>query len=1145
MTIEQLYRDWSAGDPAARELLAQQHWFSCLADFDPLTAEALPQALGAVLRKPVSDEAGGVVRDRLWRLVEHARASMEKLFRELNESPRREHAVLPLRAVRELDTASFMALSRRPGRTIREKLAGKPYMQAVRHFQSIDLPENRLLKALAERLQELLELRTSLFGEAQDREDGFRGLLETIQSWLASDEAGEIGRWDNLPPNNTLLTHRDYRAVYDAWCWLQTLDDDLVKDAANRNKRRKAVLEWTKYREMYAAGKKRGFLFAEMPVTFDYDHFEISAWTENPIAIPAEGCGHPAPQDPVPAPDGVCVDLTDLFPRFSVADAGTKTFSAPFAWQQWQKESESVDIDLFRADAACLHADAATVTAPDLFFSAGQPDFSRDPALLERAARVFAEKLRETFETGELVWLVPDALNDFELDIIRRNLNACFPEAEPLPRSVAAVFEKTDFSKLHPGHAVVVLDSVGGRLCATKLEAKRDEKLARRLPETNGFYWEHHPTVLLQTGDLPEHPSAQTTPFIQGMATVDENGNWMPPLPKPLPVFGDETMLRNDKRIGNFQRIINLAESPVQGGIRLHAWQKRAGDIPLWRDRIPELSIKVKAHGVYRRISLVARGTTVHPIRGIPVVIPVKNDTGQPTTFTLPMGRNNYLIPLYIGENDEQLGFSAQLRSKDFPLGQDTECDLELTFTYGADDPYCLVFKPRNSALRPIRAIWERTKEEIVTNASAPIYPNSLDWEKLRHFSARNGKEVSDLLKWAQTGTEWQIKELSAYPEKRFTGRIASEWLTDKKGLSFTFAECDELGSNVFIHEKQFMIKGSHSLLDIDDSLTFGVREEADGRYTGIHVAQENFTNEDCDNAMERRFRALYVPVIRIWRDGRSIYTSKCPSDFAKTMKDRILRLRSLLDKDTLPDSIKREIRFLLSCMHRDAPDEIVQWLTGQVNSWKSHERIAIDLEGADYDRMVRAVGFALGDLSQVWQKRLFKMLVSKPNPNSLRALAYAIWRDKHVVEHFSLSNLQAVLEALSDMLEDIARHPKNEQEGTDQYLDWGHTAREAMELLLGLLRTRSSSNPEIRMVLQPHQKITKELDQCVGDVAAALEKERFRLTSRVRLGKLGKHKDDPRPDLVYALQLYLTGDDGANAIEITGISDTGDNDDF
>jgi hypothetical protein len=221
MTLIELYQSLGAdgeNGENSRALLYQTHWFALNVDFDPKTGEALPQALSAFLSKVARPATEEMLHDRLWRITEHARPSVERLFRTLNESPRREQAMLPIHAVRELDASSFIKLSNRPGRNIREKLAGKPYMQAVRRFQSVDLPENRLLKEVVRRLAKLLELRKGFLGEEDT-------LLVKIQSWLFSDDAQAIGPWKNLPPNNTLLSHRDYRRVWGAGRWLETLDD--------------------------------------------------------------------------------------------------------------------------------------------------------------------------------------------------------------------------------------------------------------------------------------------------------------------------------------------------------------------------------------------------------------------------------------------------------------------------------------------------------------------------------------------------------------------------------------------------------------------------------------------------------------------------------------------------------------------------------------------------------------------------------------------------------------------------------------------------------------------------------------------------------------------------------------------------------
>ena len=198
ITLQKVYIDYHAKEKYARTLLGQLDWFFRIADFDPKTGLALPQLLTCFLAKVTQPANDFLVLDRLWRITEHSRASVERLFRSLNKSPRREQVLLPVHSVRELDANSFIKLSNRPGRTIREKLAGKQYMQAVRRFQSIDLPENRLLKAFLRHLAKLLELRRDCLGHEDE-------LLQKIQSWLRSDEAQAIGKWDNLPPNNTLL----------------------------------------------------------------------------------------------------------------------------------------------------------------------------------------------------------------------------------------------------------------------------------------------------------------------------------------------------------------------------------------------------------------------------------------------------------------------------------------------------------------------------------------------------------------------------------------------------------------------------------------------------------------------------------------------------------------------------------------------------------------------------------------------------------------------------------------------------------------------------------------------------------------------------------------------------------------------------
>ena len=1107
MTLTELYQLQSEAGQAgndARELLAQTHWFAFNAEFDPKTGDALPQPLSAFLTKIASGKNVEVKHDRLYRITEHARPSILRLFRSLNENPRREHALLPVRAVRELDASSFIKLSTRPGRNIREKLAGKPYLQAVRRFQSVDLTENRLLKAFVSRLLEMLELRHKCLDEAEDE------LVVRIQSWLNTDEAHAISPWNNLPPNNTLLSHRDYRRIWDSWRWLQSLDDNIARDFSQLNDRHKTMQIWNQYAQMYREGTH---YFADMPILFAYDDFKVEPWTSTPLTSKAKGkikrfVSCPSVTQPA------CIDLAYLHPLYATTTSNRQENRENYLWQEWSNEDETVAMGLFDSDAAHLHPNTTTISLPDLLFS---HDDTYTGKHLDRAAQAFTNRLSKTFQPDQLLWLVPDVLNDFDLEITRRNINARFPNAQPLPRSVAAIFEQVDYARLNNGFAVVVIDTIGGATTATKLIARFDQKLKKQIPETKGFYWERCPTVILSRG---KHQASQIDNL--DMITVDADGKWHNRIQPLEPSFIDQQTLRQDSRIGQFAFVINISRSTVAGGVRLYGLQQQAGDIPLWRDQIPELSIKVMLNGRYQRFYLVSRGTTVVPVRGQSVSIPVKSH------FTLPAGKRFYQFPIFQGENEDETGYSARLNSPAFPLKQDSECSLQLTFEYGADEPYKLVFTPIDKLFTPIRATWQRTEEIIITDAPAPGYPKPSSWDNLRHVTKLNSDETSDLMEWFINAVDYLDRDLFIRPRPRTVGVLTTDWIKNE----FAFASCDDVEEDVFIHQNSFVRGVDFSSFEEGDDISFELQER-DGRYSGWKVAStdyheetrlRDFAGDDQNNLCSKIRTRLYFPIIRTWRDGHSLSDRQCPKEFKLKAQAKINYLAKLVGLNEIPDQIKYEIFFLMSCMHKDAPDECVQWITEQVES--------------GHIRDPRAVGFALGDLSQRWQQYIFDQLVSPPNHSAISVFAYAIWREQHFVEKFTISNLTALLNSILNRLKNLTpTRAKNKWAKRD----WVRDTAEPLELLLGLLRTRASDNTEIRMLLQPHQDITKKLAEQVDRVEDVMTQSRASLFSRVQID-VKKPKGVRSSDLIYSLRLYLTGDDGANTIHITSISDD-DND--
>ncbi|WP_430443849.1 MAG: hypothetical protein ACQZ2J_23440 [Pseudomonas piscis] len=693
----------------------------------------------------------------------------------------------------------------------------------------------------------------------------------------------------------------------------------------------------------------------------------------------------------------------------------------------------------------------------------------------------------------------------------------------PLPRSIAAAFQHVDYEKVKPGFPIIVIDNVGGTTCVTRLVARFDAALRDKLPETRGFYWERHPSVIVS-----DTPTQESEPGCT-MISIDDQDRWHPPTIATRPPTLDTSVLKQDPRIGGFAFSINVTESPVSGGLHFHALQQRAGEIPLWRDQIPELSIKVLKDGRHQRFHLVSRGTTVTPIRGRPVSIDVKED------FTLPAGKPFYQFPLFLGDSSENLGYSARLDSPAFPLKKSIDCKLHLTFEYGADAPYQLTFIPRNSDFAQVRATWRRTKDLVVTDAPAPEYPAPMAWADLRHAPKLGSSETNDLLDWITRAITRLDQHIYIRPRARTKAVIHREWRPDKNGGYFTFAITSTTQERVFVHQENILDEHAYTDFRVGDTISLERHEQGD-KCSGRRVAGEyheeverlkQFDETTGKNLVTQIRKSLFYPTIQIWRDGRSIDDIDCPDIFAKAARSHIEYLVSLLQENDLPASAKNLILVLMCCMHKDAPRALIQHLSGQLENGSI--------------RNPQAIGFALGRLDEPWQRALFSGLMRNITESVLRTFACAIWRDRHFVEQFEATQMTMVLKSLNLTLGQI--NPCPGIKGTDDdraAVNWMRTTTELLELLLGVLRTRDAADMQLRMLLQPHQQITKALAHNVERVSELVAQSTVALSCRVQIN-IEKPEGDHTPDLLFALRLYLTGDDGANAIHITRISDSQD----
>lgn len=1133
-SIESLYACYLADTPdgrIAREVIVQSDWLYNSVEFDPMSGDPLPQSLSHFLTRLQSPSVTReTLHDRLWRIIEFSAEAFVRIIRSLNEQPQTDHARMHVSKVREMDASSFVKLANRSGRTIREKLGNDPFVTSVRHFQSVDILENRLLKAYALRMEELLELRARAFDEPE------ADLLVDIRNWLVSDDAKSISRWDNLPPNNALLSHRDYRRIWKAWRWLQSLDDDVSYDAAYVEEHRCSMSFWDRLAQSFAAGS----VIADMPIDINYDKFLIRAQvSEDVVYVKNAPCCKIKIGDYLRVPRGicnptkvamqgvdspVCIDFSSLKPMWTDGRARNH-LDALLVWQRWAVKDVGV-VPIVLSDAVCvwINDDVSTVTIRDLIF----PGRVENEAA-ERAASEFLSILRDRFRSQELVWLVPDCVNEFELSILRRHINNQFDCAQPLPRSIATVVEKVDGRKVKDGYAVTVLDALGGRVYATKLVARRspDVDLLKRVPESRGYYWERQPTVVLTDQECPLEDRLAGVDILDGClqwhsATNDRR------LENPTKI--KRQFLDVDERFAGTE-VVFAGDDPVVGGLLLYERQKKAGNIPLWRDHLPDLDISASSGTEMLRVHLVSN-TTIVPRTGMTFDIPVE------ATFTLPAGRNDYTFPLYQGAGAARLRYQARLSARDvFPLKEDLPCELLMRYTYGADNPYELRFSPK--VARPnmpasFLVEWVPVNvETFAANAHGPGFPVPLKWNAMSNF----GQHHVDMIERLRTGLDRLLQYssfLSRGTSLRRHERLRHilDWREGNHGGFYAFLGIGR--TSIYVHSDDF------EEFDRDATeISFDVEMNARGQYRARNITLGETI--PCRFSWARfLLRSPMSVVFGVMRDEDSL---RALGSMYPLLKRAAVAAESFYESDGIDPETKSELLCALAYYNSHVPQSGIDFLYQVVDGTRYED-------WRTFNAYRKAIALAIGDCMESWQEYLLDQVLSKLCLDErwvsvvYEILSIALWRSESLVHKLDEDQLAEILDGLGPAIKkDRARVEQlSIQVGRDEEdhrLDAAlNTLCKHLELLLALLRTRESDNKDIRRMTMPGTPNTVNFEAIVGDEVIPLFKRGLWFESRIRLDLDKPEMFRESPDLLYALKLYLTGDDGANSIIVSGISE-------
>ncbi|MGL2670258.1 hypothetical protein ACQJ7K_05010 [Helicobacter pylori] len=508
----------------------------------------------------------------------------------------------------------------------------------------------------------------------------------------------------------------------------------------------------------------------------------------------------------------------------------------------------------------------------------------------------------------------------------------------------------------------------------------------------------------------------------------------------------------------------------------------------LYKECLPKLSMEVIKDGRFKNFEIIKDKT----------ILGDKETLEIEMLFIIPKGRESFALPLIL--NEEKIAYQGKITSKDFPLENDEEYKLTLTYDTGTEFNYVLEFKPVNNDLKPIVMEWQRIDTKGVELPTPdPIKKPSID-ELKNDFNPNKGKS-SDLFEWALEPLE-TLKDLNSPPrfvlergieflEKKLECGGISKIGKDRNNELFYIVETN--GKKVFCHSRQ--CKESTNKDELSQGarvcLEVGPDKNDPSKYQGkicgleknreivlLNTAKNNYQRKPLDEKIKHRIEALKrikYPCLKIFSHYTLEELETLNLEFATPFKEHLRRLEEYYFDPQTDKDFKKEILDFFSRLNDSIPAKLQQ------------EFINLPFESPSTDFLSRC----LGSLEKDFQKTIFKNLT---NPKTLSIVARANW----INEKF-LKNLMA---------------------------------QTSLELLLAFLSYR---NAKRELELIPESEKTMRL---LDSIDKAIKKE-TEIKSFVKL-ELKNQRFNNIPPLLLALRLYLRGDLEGVGIEIKGTEEDG-----
>lgn len=859
-------------------------------------------------------------QDGVSKIITEVDSAVRHIAGNMRENIIRENVKLPVYQVKEINSYGLNWLSRRPGRTIKEKISNSTSLMAVKRRMSLDTGENRLYIALLKELNDILETKTKFLGKNMTEVE--REFWNFINSVLYVDEIEEIGRWENMPPNNTLLSDQYYKKIWKGWEELKDLDR-FVEECNHKISERLSEIFYVEF-----LTKARSVLrVPQVPTIVDYEKFKVKI--DSPLFYLVDGannkltikrdtnCLHleyrqksvdvsfdgstaviiaSGEKNSMEITSGrilkvvdllfiklgisvkgvvakkiierknykyITMDLFQLHPEYVNEDGNIETLKGRLALQKFAKY-----------DLPCDDVNAVIIQSEEMV------PYTIQSAVIDNSLPQLGQLmhlLEDQVVTGDFTFVFPDAFDEFQLSLVHKAARMAYRSVKSFPRSIGIAFdyqESADFEiKFNKDDILIIVDIVDDDVVFTMVQGLVSEDVKRDFPDYKGYIWERHPSTSYSIDDELSvlYDELRPTGFfkyagnlfeaigIEGI--IDEKD-------KLSVIYDEESGFSFNKKISDIVRnfrinisdkvnkylldhqeiigksrthIISLSENILYKGTcsfeqidrsrALYGYKKyetlqQNTSTLLWRDHLPELAIKL----LYGKFMLVDK-ETITPKFNVKKKILIDNE------FTLPAnGKTEYRFNLVQSDSNKKTKFMAVVKSPAFPLTEEVLCRLDMTYEYGAENPYVLFFRPKdkmNSKFIEAKVTWKKISEYPMYQLPSPKFAPEKTWEELQNYIGTRG--IEDLI-YGQRGLINRLISIQAGYSTMDLSKYDIQMKDRKNGKTFsieTETNSGELVNIIFSEKNKEPDKDNHTSVDFGklQKVSFDLSKSLNKRY--------------------------------------------------------------------------------------------------------------------------------------------------------------------------------------------------------------------------------------------------------------------------------------------------------------------------